>query len=160
LKARLAEIARATVLSPELLVLLSTYLVYFFWPRWFMLLGLKLQRADAGVLVTVVGAPVAATGLTWVTSKDLLHPSDSQRTILVEWPDYWRLRVRALLGLAWGVVGTVVTFIGVMLLLAGTPIRGGAVVFAGIAVAAATLLSAALAYLAMKDILDGARPAG
>ena len=160
MKLTIQDSVRTFIMGPEMLAIAVVALFAEFLPQIAVLIGTKIQEGQFAVTSSVIGAPVALTVGTWYLTRDLLRPSDEHRKTLVEWPEYWRLTLRAQCALLWTLVGVASASIGLVLVFALHPRIGAAAILSGVLVAAIATVTVALANLVVRDILDGARPGG
>jgi hypothetical protein len=129
-------------------------------PRIAIIVGLKIQEGQFGVVSSVIGAPVALTVATWYRGRELLHPTEQHRKTLIESPDYWRLALRTHCALLWAVCGVALSAVGLVLVFASHPRLGAGVILAGVGVSGVAMVTTALASLVVRGILDSAESGG
>lgn len=153
---RAVEWARALLVSPELvsvaLILGATYQ----WPALALRLG-SLGRFDEvdGWVLALAAAPLTLVGLTYNSAMKVLRP-ETGREALIEWPDYWRLRIQVLAALIWAGVGALAWMVGGLLVQLDSILAGTAIAISGIASSAVATVTTGLARLEVQDALDGA----
>jgi hypothetical protein len=145
----------ATVISFEFLILAISVLVLLGWPDRVQAISSNLVDTPE-ILKHFALLPSAFAGWVFVESKKLLFPEFDKKTILQEWPGYWRLKVHFNVGLffafIFAVIGLVVWVLGykvnepVGFVLLLTSVAGGFVV----------VISVYLAKINISEILISA----
>lgn len=151
---RAVEASRVLLLSPELVAALAVITISVWLPSPLAAVGEFFVAADAGVAATLLCAPTAVAVATYHFGTKLLRP-DNGRNLLVEWPGYWRLRLRIRVALAFNAIGLLGWFVGWVLLRVGHPLSGATVGLMSLAMSLVSLCSVALANQDLGDILDG-----
>jgi hypothetical protein len=152
---KLADILRVYVISPELLVIALSGAVVLLYPEPVALFGSEVSRENS-VLQYIALLPIVLLGVAFKLSNDILKPLDgANNRILYEWPDYWRLKHRAIatilfcLAASAGALGLWVfkTHLHPRLL--------GAGLIATVVLALVSTVSLYLGYLRLREILHG-----
>jgi hypothetical protein len=149
------DVVRLYFISPEFLVFLLSCAALVVFPKPMALLGSEVVR-EGSVVQYVALLPVALLAVSFGLSKDCLRPLEGERNrVLYEWPDYWRLKLRALAAL---LVCLAASFSGLALWIFKTRLPSsllGAGLIASIALALVSTMSLYLGYLRLREILQG-----
>ena len=97
------EYFKVVILSFEFIILLIGVVILFFWPE----LAITLSRnfSDSSEFLKYI-ALVPSFLAVWVftESRKLLFPEEDQIKILQSWPDYWKWKIRFIVGLSYSVL--------------------------------------------------------
>ena len=150
---RLREFVRAAFVSPEAVwiavVLLGATMV----PQWLLKAGAALLTGEVVIVVAVLGGPFAFVGAAYRLSGSVLRPH-GDRAVLRSWPDYWRLRLRVMVALAYTFTGAIAVTLGWIIYKSGSPLFGSVVSLCGGGVTAIALATIAHAKQDVEDIID------
>lgn len=124
-------------------------------PRFARAVGKIVVGLDAEILIAALGLPFFLLALTYKFSRNLLK-AGGKRRILVEWPDYWKLRVVIRVALGFGAASCAAIVVGWLLVQQGYIVGGATTMLAALTVSSITLATVALAEIDEQDILDGA----
>lgn len=147
-------IARAVLVSLEMLLLLALAAVLMFMPKALTVLGHLPQDKDVLTYV-LLGPPAflaAAAGYCW----KILYPKDNN-TNLVQWPLYGELRSRAVIAVAWAALGLAAVLVAVFARNTIPPQTVGFLLLAGWGVGIVAVGSQFLAAIVIRSIVEGAR---
>ena len=89
------DILRFTFISPELLATLACLAVKIYLPTVFDTLG-KAFSQETGLALPLCLAVWALVGYAATLARSLLVPTDESAKVLAKWPDYSKLRHRAM----------------------------------------------------------------
>jgi hypothetical protein len=149
------DVVRLYFISPEVLVLLLSCAALIVFPKPMVFLGSEIVR-EGSVVQYVALLPAALLAVSFGLSKDSLRPLEGERNrVLYEWPDYWRLKFRALAALLFCLAAS---FGGLALWVFKTRLPScllGAGFIASIALALVSTVSLYLGYLRLREILQG-----
>lgn len=152
---RLLDIARVYLISPEFTVLVLSCAVLVFYPQAMILFGSEIVR-EGSVLQYIALLPIGLLTASYTLSKDMLRPLEGDKNrVLYEWPDYWRLKLRALTALLFCLGGAIT---GVALWVFKTripPCLLGTGFVAATMVALVSTITLFLGYLRLREILQG-----
>ncbi len=152
---RLLDIARVYLVSPEFAVLVLSCAVLVFYPKPVTFFGSEIIR-QGSVLQYIALLPIGLLITSYRLSKDILGPLEGEKNrVLYEWPNYWRLKVRALAALFF-CLGAAIT--GVILWVFKTHIPPGLLgtgFVAAIMIALISTITLFLGYLRLREILRG-----
>lgn len=95
MKERALDVLRFVVISPELFAVLACLAVRVYLPGIFEAVGRAVGQ-EAGIAFPLCLAMWALTGYSVKLAKDLLAPTDEGAKVLAKWPDYAKLRNRAM----------------------------------------------------------------
>jgi hypothetical protein len=142
-------------ISPEFLVLALSSVVFVLWPKPMLLFGLEIVR-EGSVVQYMALLPAALLGVSYGLSKDMLGPLGGDKNrMLYEWPDYWRLKFRALATLLYCLTASIGGVgLWVFKKLLPTTLLGAGFV-AVVALALISTISLYLGYLRLREILQG-----
>ena len=105
------DLCFAVFVSPEFLIVAIFLGLYEIRPVWFHLLGVRLSRSPEAIKwVSLAPAGVLVFALS--CAKDTFLPKAPKPEILAGWSDFWVLKNRILIGLAY-VFGTVCITVGI-----------------------------------------------
>lgn len=153
---RVVEWVRAFLVSPELLAVAVVVLSARIWPSIALSVGSlgRFEQIDGWVLA-LAAAPLSLIGLTYNSATRVLRPEHG-RADLLEWPDYWRLRIQVLSALLWVCIGALAWIVGGLLIQMDRVVLGTTVAVSGIAAGAVATVTTGLARIEVQDALDGA----
>lgn len=101
---RINDLLIAVFVSPEFLALLVAIFAYTLWPEWLIAKGKSLQANTEGLKwLSLAPFAVLAIALRWASG--VMFPNDPRADILAEWPDFFLVRVRVVLGVLYIVCG-------------------------------------------------------
>lgn len=152
---RVTEYVRATIVSPESLVLIALFALAWSQPAVFKAVGATLRDIEAGLAWSIAVAPSVLLGLCYKQSRKLTRPK-GRRSELVEWPDYWRLLVRIYVALGMSGLAAALMFVSLYLVHFGSTFLGGFAAVTSVTIAATSLATVALAQFKLEAYLDGA----
>jgi hypothetical protein len=94
----LRDLIFAIFVSPEFFIIALCFAGYQITPSWFELLGSGLSRS-AEALKWLSLAPAAVLVFALKSAKETLLPTTVQAEILAQWPEFWVVKNRVLVGL-------------------------------------------------------------
>ena len=149
---RKTDCFRLFFVSPELLILLMPLAVYAYEPTWADML-VKPMIDGVGWGLTAAGVSVAMLGFCYKEGFDLLSLSGA-RKVLIEWPDYPKLKARVLTSFVWCVIGAL-SCLGAswMVAKAVLPLLGVTIMISGLLSAATATATIALARFSLRELL-------
>lgn len=149
---RIFDSLRLIFVSPELLFLLMPLAVYTYEPTWADML-VKPISDGVGWGLAAAGLSVAMLGFCYKEGFDLLSLSGA-RKVLIEWPDYPKLKARVLASFGWCVIGAL-SCIGATWMVAKTvqPLLGVTIMISGLFSAAVATATIALARFSLRELL-------
>ena len=149
---RFTDFLRFTFVSPELLLLITPLAIYTYEPSWANML-VKPMADGVGWGLTAAGISVGMLGFCYKEGFDLLSLSGA-RKVLIEWPDYPKLKARVLAAFVWCLIGTV-SCIGATWMVAKVvqPLLGVTIMIGGLLSAAAATATIALARFSLRELL-------
>lgn len=150
--ARLFDIIKMVVISPELLVALATILVHKTMESVGTLAVSLLssdQRWSVGIVVAV---PITLLIACYKLGSDILSPQ-GKRKILLEWPDYWRLKYRVVYSMVLCSITLILSIIGFLFILNYKSPAAAMLIIGAWVVAATTTAALALAKWNAREIL-------
>lgn len=128
-------------------------LAYFIRPP-FRLVGKYIGSEMVTVSTSVIIASAALCAVTFSLSRNVLHPSDEHRQILVAWPDYWKLALRVRAAFLWNLFGGTLAVVGLVAIAAAHNGAGATLLLSGLTASIASLCTVANASLSVRDELD------
>jgi len=152
---KILDIVRLFLISPEFFVLVLFWDLFSLYPKPMILLGSEIVR-EGSMVQYIALLPVALLTMAYSLSKDALRPLDGDKNrLLYEWPEYWRLKFRALAALFFCLVasaGSIGLWVFKMLL---APSLLGVGFAAAVVLALVSTTSLYLGYLRLREILQG-----
>lgn len=149
---RVIDLLRLVFVSPELLFLLLPIAIYAYEPTWADIL---LQPMIEGVSwgLAAAGLAVAMLGFSYNQGFDLLSLNGG-RKVLLEWPDYPKLKARVLVAFGWCLIGAL-SSIGATWMVAKKfhPLLGVTIMIGGLLSAATATATIALARFSLRELL-------
>lgn len=149
---RLIDAVRLVVVSPEMLMALIPFGIYAYAPTLADVL-IKPMKEGLGFGLAAASLPLAMLAFNYKEGFDLLSPSGG-RKVLLEWPDYPRLKARVIAAFAWCSSGALAGVIAVWMVandfLSQLAI---AILIAGILAASVATATIALARFTLREIL-------
>jgi hypothetical protein len=151
------DIVRLYFVSPETVVLGAVVLLGLQYPDPLVEIGQAVARQDSLVQYLAL-LPLGLLAVTFALAKEMLRPSDAaNNTLLYEWPDYWRLKYRSLGAIFYSAMASAGS-IGVWMFKASlSSLMVGGGLLAAIIVAVVATVSQFLAYLRIREILEGGK---
>jgi hypothetical protein len=102
---KFVDFLRSVFVSPELLIALVPVAIYAYEPTWAdMLLKPMSDSVDWGL--SAAGLSIGMLAFSYKMGFDLLSLSGG-RKVLIEWPDYPKLKVRVLVAFGWCLMGAI-----------------------------------------------------
>ncbi|MDI6727792.1 MAG: hypothetical protein QMD44_02550 [Thermodesulfovibrionales bacterium] len=149
---RLTDILRMVTLSPELLIALATIAIHKTMPSAGNLALALLNSDHKWAVGIVVVIPITLLVSCYQLGTEILSPQ-GKRKVLLEWPDYWRLKYRVVYALAVCAIALFASLIGYLLVLNRKSPAAAMLIIGAWAVAATTTASLALAKWSTREIL-------
>lgn len=147
------ETLRAVVIGPEFVWIGLVVAVGLSRPAWMLFFGRAFLELDA-VVVAILGAPFALVAVAYKIVSGIRRPT-SEPLAMRDWPDYWRLKIRLMVGLAYSLASACSVLLGWGLYRGNQKLTGTALTVGGFGVAAIVVASVAYARHAVEDIIDG-----
>ncbi len=149
---RLTDFLRQAFISPELLLALIPFAVYAYQPMWADVLLKPLSDSVAWGL-SAAGLSIAMLAFCYRESLELLSLSGG-RKVLIEWPDYPKLKARVLIAFGWCLIGTLACICATwMVLKAFHPFLGVTIMIGGLLSAATATATIGLARFTLRELL-------
>jgi len=152
---RIKEWLWVVFVSYEMLAIVVVSGVAFLWPCLPRQIGQMFEGMDPEIQISIIAFPFLLIGLVFKFSKDILNPGE-HRKVVVEWEDYWKLKVIIQAALGFSAASCVVMIVGLFFVFQSYLAVGAAMIVASLSVSCITLVSVALALINEQDILDGA----
>lgn len=99
----IGEAIRTVAVSYECLFVLVVFIVQYFAPGFFRFLGNAIM-GDSEVIKWIPAIPLALCAFCFTLAWRLTTPLDGSNKELFDWPDYWRLKMRRNLSLAFSIL--------------------------------------------------------
>lgn len=149
---RIIDLLRLVFVSPELLFSLFPIAIYAREPTWADIF-VKPMSDGVGWGLTAAGLSVAMLGFCYNQGFNLLS-LNGERKVLLEWPDYPKLKARVLVAFGWCLVGAL-SSIGAtwMVAKAFQPLLGVTIMISGLLSAATATATIALARFSLRELL-------
>lgn len=150
----IVEYARVYLISPEVATVLAAAAILVVKPTVLEALGRTLLSGGTGLDTALFFAPFALAMLSYKWGDDILNPPD--KAALIEWPDYWRLRLRVWASLAFAALGITAWVIGfLMLTLSQAHAIAACLIVASGGLLLVSTATVGVARLMIKEILAG-----
>ncbi len=152
---RFVEILRLYLISPEVGVILATCGAALFYPEPLIRLGCEVASKDS-VVQYIALIPVAILTGSFKLSKEMLRPLEGlSNKVLYEWNNYWRIKYRALAPITFCFIASLFS-IGIWIFKGAIdPLLIGCILVGTVIVSAVTILTQFIAYLRLREILQG-----
>ena len=143
---------RSVFVSPELLIALVPVAIYAYEPTWAdMLLKPMSDSVDWGL--SAAGLSIGMLAFSYKMGFDLLSLSGG-RKVLIEWPDYPKLKVRVLVAFGWCLMGAIASIFAMWMVAKEChPLLGVTLLISGIFSAATATATIALARFSLRELL-------
>ncbi|PUE56371.1 hypothetical protein B9Z45_09995 [Limnohabitans sp. 2KL-17] len=149
---RITDFLRSVFVSPELLFALVPLAIYAYEPMWADMLH-KPMSDSVGWGLSAAGLSIGMLAFSYKEAFDLLSLSGG-RKVLIEWPDYPKLKVRVLIAFGWCVLGSIACICATwMVAKAFQPLLGITLLISGIFSAATATATIALARFSLRELL-------
>jgi hypothetical protein len=149
---RLADFLRAVFVSPELFFALVPLSIYAYEPTWADML-LKPMSDSVGWGLSAAGLSIAMLAFSYKEGFELLSLSGG-RKVLIEWPDYPKLKIRVLIAFGWCLIGAFACVCATwMVVNAFHPLLGVTFLISGLLSAGAATATIALARFSLRELL-------
>lgn len=148
---RTMDFFRLVLISPELALALIPIAIYFYAPDWADIL-LKPMGDGVGWGLSAAGLSLAMLAFSYKEGYELLSLSGG-RKVLIEWPDYPRLKVRIVVAFVWCLFGAFAC-VGATWMVAknSQPLLGITFMISGLLSAAAATATIALARFSLREL--------
>lgn len=149
---RILDFFRLVFVSPELVLALLPIAIYVYAPDWADML-LKPMGDGVGWGLSAAGLSLAMLAFSYKESFELLSLSGGKK-VLIEWPDYPRLKMRILVAFGWCLFGAFAC-VGATWMVAknSQPLLGITFMISGLLSAAAATATIALARFSLRELL-------
>ncbi len=149
---RFADFLRSVCVSPELLFALVPVAIYAYEPTWADML-LKPMSDSVGWGLSAAGLSIGMLAFSYKEGFDLLSLSGG-RKVLIEWPDYPKLKGRVLGAFGWCLIGVFACICATwMVAKAFHPLLGATLLISGLFSAATATATIALARFSLRELL-------
>jgi hypothetical protein len=148
---RVLEFLRAVIISPEMLAGCLPFMVSSYWPEPANFAAQQLA-SDTKWAIGIAAIPIGLLAATYAFGSDALSPTGHKKALL-DWPDYWKLKMRIVVAFGYCLLGFAFIVCGVYLVAHESPVWGANLAIAGVLCAAAALASVALARLNIREII-------
>lgn len=149
---RFIDIARALLISPEALCLVTPFVLWVYWPAPAELIATQIKgdlKWGWGVSLAV---PAGFLGTCYTLGTDVLWPQGAGK-VLLEWPNYWMLKSRVIAALIFCALALLIVSVGCYWIAEAKSSLGAILILAGWLSSAAALASVALARWKIREIL-------
>jgi hypothetical protein len=147
----LADLLRAVFVSPELLFALLPFAIYTYEPTWADVL-LKPMSDSISWGLSGAGLSIGMLAFSYKEGFDLLSLS-GRRGVLIEWPEYPKLKARVLIAFGWCLIGTFTSICAAwMVAKAFHPFLGATLLISGLLSAATATATIALARFSIREL--------
>jgi hypothetical protein len=149
---KFVDFLRSVFVSPELLIALVPVAIYAYEPTWAdMLLKPMSDSVDWGL--SAAGLSIGMLAFSYKMGFDLLSLSGG-RKVLIEWPDYPKLKVRVLVAFGWCLMGAIASIFAMWMVAKEChPLLGVTLLISGIFSAATATATIALARFSLRELL-------
>ena len=149
---RVKDFLRLVFISPELLFALVPVAIHVYEPTWADML-LKPMSDSVGWGLSAAGLSIGMLAFSYKEGFDLLSLSGG-RKVLIEWPDYPKLKARVLGAFGWCLIGVFACICATwMVAKAFHPLLGITFLISGMLSAAAATATIALARFSLRELL-------
>lgn len=149
---RILDFARLVFVSPELVLALLPIAIYAYAPDWADIF-LKPMGDGLGWGLSAAGLSLAMLTFSYKEGFELLSLSGGKK-VLIEWPDYPRLKIRILVAFAWCLLGAFACFCATWMVAKNLqPLLGITFMVSGLLSAAAATATIALARFSLRELL-------
>lgn len=148
---RIVDMIRVVLVSPEMLGLGFPLAIWSYWPEPAQFIATQIN-GDFEWGFGIVMVPIVLLAACYNLGSNILAPSGA-RKILLDWPDYWMLKNRVVVALAFCIFSFVVALIGIFMVAETKSSLGMSMVFSGCLSAAAAIATVALAWWRSREIL-------
>jgi hypothetical protein len=149
---RFTDFLFSVFVSPEMLSALVPLAIYAYEPTWADML-LKPMSDSVGWGLSAAGLSIGMLAFSYKEGFDLLSLSGG-RKVLIEWPDYPKLKARVLGAFGWCLIGVFACICATwMVAKAFHPLLGISLLISGVFSAAAATATIALARFSMRELL-------
>ena len=149
---RFVDFVRSVFVSPELLFALVPFAIYAYQPTWADML-LKPMSDSVGWGLSAAGLSIGMLAFSYKEGFDLLSLSGG-RKVLIEWPDYPKLKVRVLVAFGWCLMGAIASIVAMwMVAKQFHSLFGITLLISGILSAATATATIALARFSLRELL-------
>ncbi len=107
------ETIRFFVVSYEMVVLLSGIAIESLYSSYVLALFVSVKLPDE-LLKSLVMLPPALCGWAFISGRRLLFPDKDKSNVLLDWPDYWKLKAGFHAALAWSVIFAFISIVAWM----------------------------------------------
>ena len=149
---RLTDFLRSVFVSPELLFALVPLAIYAYEPTWADML-LKPMSDSVGWGLSAAGLSIGMLAFSYKEGFGLLSLSGG-RKVLIDWPDYPKLKMRVLGAFGWCLIGAFACVCATwMVAKAFHPLLGITLLISGMFAAATATATIALARFSLRELL-------
>jgi hypothetical protein len=142
---------RVVLVSPELMLALLPFAIYLYVPDWADIF-LKPMRDSVGWGLSAAGLSLAMLAFSYKEGFELLSLSGGKK-VLIEWPDYPRLKMRILVAFMWCLFGAFACLAATwMVANHSLPLLGITLMISGLLAAAAATATIALARFSLREL--------
>lgn len=149
---RTLDFLRLVFVSPELVLALLPIAIYTYTPDWADLLLAPMSDGLRWGL-SAAGLSFAMLAFSYKESFELLSLSGGKK-VLIDWPDYPKLKMRILVAFAWCLLGAVACVCATWMVAKSLqPLFGVTLMISGLLAAAASTATIALARFSLRELL-------
>ena len=149
---KILDIIRMIVISPELLTGIGLTAVFYSNNKASSFVFSILKSEQNWHIAAVLGVPAALLIACYKIGSELLSPQGKRRVIL-EWPEYWRLKYRVVYCLVLCLLASIVSLLGFYLVHEQHSVNGAVAMVIAWSVSTIALFSLALAKWKAREIL-------
>jgi hypothetical protein len=151
---QILEFLRVIIISPEIIIILSIIATSVYYPNIFTLIGFKV-KSDQELWKFLPAIPLTIFAWAIAQAKDILFPSgSSSNRILLDWPEYWKLKIRVIISLLLILLSVFASLIVWIFKIEVPAVAIGAVFCGSVAISVITACCLWLAFVNIKQIVD------
>ena len=149
---RFTDFLRSVFVSPELLFTLVPLAVYAYEPTWADMLLMPMSDS-VGWGLSAAGLSIGMLAFSYKEGFELLSLNEG-RKVLIEWPDYPKLKARVLGAFGWCLVGVFGCLVSVWMVAKNFyPLLGVTFLISGLIAAATASATIGLARFSLRELL-------
>lgn len=149
---KIADFIRMVLVSPEVTTGILVWAIYLRYPQVFLYFLPSFRSDEQWKLPALIAIPIALLLATYHLGSDILSPQ-GKRAIILDWPDYWRLKMRVVWCLLLCIFSILATVVGYYLMHKTNDVKGLVVVITSWAISAVAVITAAYAKWTTREIL-------
>ena len=148
---RIIDILRMVTVSPEIMIGCFIWGCYCWYPQIFMDFLPIFSSDDQWKLPALVAVPIALLAAAYNIGSDILSPQ-GKRVVILDWPDYWRLKIRVIWCLTICLISVVATIIGYYIIHKFNHVNGFVIIIISWSISATALMTGAYAKWSVREI--------